>query len=125
MKAVAKLTVVLIGLLWTFGLATLMVAYYFAALFNDYQVLLTINEYGEYVFETPLLILGWPIMLFSTIFCMRSVTRIARVIDLPLKNRPSYNVRLGTEEVGFDWLKEARDNAILRETATGSQNMRG
>jgi len=80
MKAVAKLTVVLIGLLWTFGLATLMVAYYFAALFNDYQVLLTINEYGEYVFETPLLILGWPIMLFSTIFCMRSVTRIARVI---------------------------------------------
>ena len=107
MKAVAKLTVVLIGLLWTFGLATLMVAYYFAALFNDYQVFLTINEYGEYVYETPLLILTWPIMLFSTFFCLRLVARRARVIDLPLRNRSSYNVRLGTEEAVFKWFKKS------------------
>jgi len=120
MKAVTILTVVLIGLLWTFGLATLMVVHYFAALFNDYQVLITINEYGEYVYETPLIILAWPIMLFSTVFCMRLVTRIARVIDLPLKNRSSYNVRLGTEEVGLEWSKEATDNAILKEAAWGN-----
>ena len=120
MKAVTILTVVLIGLLWTLGLATLMVVHYFAALFNDYQVLITINEYGEYVYETPLIILAWPIMLFSTVFCMRLVTRIARVIDLPLKNRSSYNVRLGIEEVGFEWSREATDNAILQEAARGN-----
>ena len=107
MRSVIMLTLVLIGLLWTFGLATLMVVHYFSALFNDYQVLLTINEYGEYIYETPLIILAWTIMLFSTVFCLRLVARIARIIDLPLRNRSSYNVRLGTEEEGFEWSKEA------------------
>jgi len=97
-----------------------MFVHYFCALFNDYQVLITINEYGEYVYETPLIILAWPIMLFSTVFCMRLVARIARVIDLPLKNRSSYNVRLGTEEAGFKWLKKATDNPILEETSRGN-----
>jgi hypothetical protein len=107
MRSIIMLTLVLIGLLWTFGLATLMVVHYFSALFNDYQVLLTINEYGEYVYETPLIILAWPIMLFSTIFCLRLVTRIASAIDRPLGNRSGYNVRLKTGEEGFEWLKEA------------------
>ena len=120
MRSIIMLTLVLIGLLWTFGLATLMVSYYFSALFNDYQVMLTINEYGEYVYETPLLILTWPIILFSTFFCLRLVARRARVIDLPLRNRSSYNVRLGTEEAGFKWLKKAMDNPILEETSRGN-----
>jgi hypothetical protein len=120
MKAVIKLTVALIGLLWTFGLATLMVVHYFAALFNDYQVLITINEYGEYVYETPMIILAWPIMLFSTVFCMRLVTRIARVIDLPFKNQSSYYVSSGAKEVVFECSREAKDNVILTETVRGS-----
>ncbi len=107
MRSIIKLTLVLIGLLWTFGLATLMVVHYFSALFNDYQVLLTINEYGEYVYETPLIILAWPIMLFSTVFCLRLVTRIARAVDLPLRNRSRYKVRIGTEESRLEWSKEA------------------
>jgi hypothetical protein len=107
MRLVIMLTLVLIGLLWTFGLATLMVVHYFSALFNDYQVLITINEYGEYVYETPLIILAWPIMLFSTVFCLRLVAGRARVIDLPLRNRSRDNVRLGTEEGGFEWSEEA------------------
>lgn len=107
MKSFTILTLVLIGLLWTFGLATLMVVHYFAALYNDYHVLITINEYGEYVYETPLIILAWPIMLFSTIFCLRLVARLAHVINMPLRNRSSCNVGLKTEKVGFEWSKES------------------
>jgi len=107
MKSVTKLTLVLIGLLWTFGLATLLVVQYFTALFNNYQVLITINEYCEYVYETPLMILAWPVMLFSTLFCVRLVARMARIIDLPLRNRSRYNVSLKTEEAGLEWSKEA------------------
>ena len=107
MRSIITLTLVLIGLLWTFGLASITVFHYFSALFNDYQVLITINEYGEYVYETPLIMLAWPIMLFSTVFCLRLVARRARVIDLPMRNRSSYNVRLGNEEKGFAWAKES------------------
>jgi len=120
MKSVTILALVLIGLLWTFGLATLTVFNYFAALFNDYHVLITINEYGEYVYETPLIILVWSIMLFSTFFCMRLVIRIAYVINLPLKKRFGYNVRLGTDKWRFKRSKNATDNAILKETARGN-----
>jgi len=120
MKSVTILALALFGLLLTFGLATLTVFNYFYALFNDYHVLITINESSEYVYETPLIILVWPIMLFSTFFCMRLVTRIACVINLPLKKRFGYDVRLGTDKWRFKRLKKATDNAILKETARGN-----
>ncbi len=85
MKSYTILTIVIIGLLWTFGLATLMVVYYFCALFSDYQFLITINEYGEYIYETPLVVLAWPVMLFSIVFCIRLVVRVAANVNLPLR----------------------------------------
>jgi hypothetical protein len=107
MRPIIMLTLVLIGLLWTFGLATLTVVNYFSALFNDYQVLITINEYGEYVYETPLIMLVWPIMLFSTVFCVRLVAGKARAIELPLRNRPRHDIK-GKVELGeLEWLKKA------------------
>lgn len=106
MRSIIMLTLVLIGLLWTFGLATITVFHYFSALFNEYQILITINEYGEYVYETPLLMLAWPIMLFSTVFCLRLVARKARAIDLPLVNQSSYNAESVTEKKGFEWAKD-------------------
>jgi len=116
MKSVTILILVLIGLLSTFGLAALTVFNYFVALFNDYQVLTTINEFGEHVYETPLIILLCPIMLFSTVFCVRLVIRIACVTNPSLKKRLDYNVRPRTDEAGFERLNKATDNPILEET---------
>ncbi len=120
MKSVTIIALLLLGLLFAFGIATLTVFNYFIALFNDYQVLTTINEFGEYVYETPLIILAWPIMLFSTFFCMRLVTRIARVTHPLLKKRFGYNVRLGIDKAGFGLLKKATDDPILEETSQGN-----
>jgi hypothetical protein len=67
--------------------------------------MITINEYGEYVYETPLVILAWPIMLFSTIFCLRLVARRARATDPSMKRRSSNDTRLTAEEKEFGWAK--------------------
>ena len=107
MRPIIMLTLVLIGLLWTFGLATLTVVNYFTALFNDYQVLVTINQYGEYVYETPLVILACPVMLFSTVFCLRLVAGKVRSIELPLKTHSMRDVKPGIELGELEWSKES------------------
>lgn len=117
MKSVAIIALLLLGLLSTFGLAALTVFNYFVALFNDYQVLTTINEYGEYIYETPLILLLCPIMLFSTVFCMRLVIRIACVTNPHLKKRFDYNVRSDADKAGLIRLKKTTDNPILEETS--------
>ena len=119
MKSIITVALLLLGLLSTFGFAALTVFNYFVALFNDYHVLTTINESGEYVYETPLIIILCPVMLFSTVFCMRLVTRIACVANPRLKKRFDMNVRPAVDKAGFEWVTKATDYPILEETSQG------
>ena len=116
MKSIFTVGLLLLGIVWTFGLAALTVFNYFVALFNDYRVLITINEYGEYIYETPMLLLALPVMLFSTGFCMRLVIRMAFITKPRMKNVSDYEVQPSTDRSRFRWVTQVADNPVLEET---------
>jgi hypothetical protein len=75
-KRVILSLVVITGLLWALNLAWITVYLYFYALFNGtYQAGIVIDKYGEYVYETPIIIVACAVILFSLVYSVRATIR--------------------------------------------------
>ena len=48
-------------------ISSLMMITFFTAWFNDYKVLVTINEYGEAIWEVPIVIGTWALVIIATV----------------------------------------------------------